>query len=83
MCNFVYPSYFEAFHKPNSSQFDHMKKITRPFQILAGGYQIVFKQGKWSALHGSAAKAKAFMREDRRGHRSEVRMRGGAHRATR
>jgi hypothetical protein len=80
MCNFVYPSYFEAFRKPNSTQFDHMKKITRPFQILAGGYQIVFKKGKWSAQHGSAAKAKAFLREDRRGHRSEARMRGGARR---
>ena len=81
MCNFVYPAYFEAFRKPNSTQFDHMKKIIRPLQILAGGYQIVFKAGKWSAQHGSTAKAKTFKLEDRRGHRSEVRLRGGIYRA--
>jgi hypothetical protein len=81
MCNFVYPAYFEAFRKPNSTQFDHMKKITRPLQILPGGYQVVFKAGKWSAVHGSSAKAKAFKLEDRRGHRSEARIRGGIRRA--
>jgi hypothetical protein len=80
MSNFVYPCYFEAYHKPNSTKFDHMKKITRPFQILSGGYQIVFKAGKWSATHGSPRKEKAFRREDRRGHRSEARVRGGARR---
>jgi hypothetical protein len=80
MCNFVYPTYFEAYHKPNSIQFDHMKNIARPFQILSGGYQIMFKGGKWSALHGSPKKKKALEREDRRGHRSEARIRGGARR---
>jgi len=75
MTDFVYPSYFEAFHKPGSVQFDHLKKVTKPFQILKGGYQIIFKNGKWSQTFGSAAKAKAFAREDRRQHRSELRRR--------
>jgi len=78
MCNFVYPAYFEAFRKPGSTQFDHMKKVSRPFQILPGGYLIVFKAGKWSAQFGSARKKSAFSLEDRRGHRSEARKRGGA-----
>ena len=49
MSNFVYPAYFEDFHKPGSVKFDHLKKVKKPFQILTGGYQIIFKGGKWSA----------------------------------
>ena len=75
MSDFVYPSYFEVFHKPNSAKFDHLGKVTRPFQILAGGYQITFKNGKWSQVLGSASKKKKFAQEDRRGHRSEIRKR--------
>jgi hypothetical protein len=73
MTDFVYPAYFEAFHKAGSVQFDHLKKVKKPFQILSGGYQIVFKNGKWSQVFGSASKKKRFAREDRRGHRSEHR----------
>lgn len=73
MTNFVYPTYFESFHKRGSVQFDHMKALTKPFEIHAGGYQGVYKDGKWVALFGSAAKKKRFAREDRRGHRSEQR----------
>lgn len=73
MTDFVYPSYFEVFHKPGSVAFDYLKKVNKPFQILSGGYQIIFKNGKWSQTFGSAAKKKAFGREDRRGHRSEQR----------
>ena len=50
-----------------------MKKVTRPFQLLKGGYQIVFKNGKETQIFGSKAKAKRFKREDRRGHRSQYR----------
>ena len=73
MTDFVYPSYFEAFHKPGSVQFDRLKKVSRPFQILAGGYQIIFRNGKWTQIFGSVSKKKRFAREDRRGHRSEMR----------
>src|SRR5439155_11660301 len=53
MTDFVYPSYFENFRKPGSVQFDRLRKVTKPFQILSGGYQIIFKNGKWSQVFGS------------------------------
>ncbi|HLL29272.1 MAG TPA: hypothetical protein VKT73_16665 [Xanthobacteraceae bacterium] len=83
MSNFVYPSWFEVFHKAGSIQFDHMKTIDRPFQLLSGGYQIIFKAGKWSAVYGSARKKKSFQLEDRRGHRSEIRKKSKTRRAPR
>jgi hypothetical protein len=73
MSDFVYPAYFEVFHKPGSVTFDRMKQVKRPFEILKGGYQIVLKNGKSSQIYGSAAKKKRFALEDRRGHRSEER----------
>jgi len=73
MSDFVYPAYFEAFHKPGSVQFDRLKKVKKPFQILSGAYQIIFKNGKWSQIFGSASKKKRFALEDRCGHRSELR----------
>lgn len=79
MTNFVYPSYFESFRKPRSTKFDHQGKVTKPFQILAGGYQLIFKSGNWSQTNakpttlGTSAKLRALEKEDRRGHRSEIR----------
>ncbi len=73
MSDFVYPAYFEDFHKRGAMQFDHMKKVKTPFQILTGGYQIIFKSGKWTQVFGSETKKKRFAKEDRRGHRSEMR----------
>jgi hypothetical protein len=73
MTDFVYPAYFEAFHRARSVQFDHLGKVTRPFQILAGGYQIIFKKGKWTQVFGSERKKRQFAKEDRRGHRSSQR----------
>ena len=73
MSNFVHPAYFEDFHKPGSVLFDHMGVVERPFEILAGGYQITFRNGKWSQIFGSNEKQLAFSKEDRRGHRSEQR----------
>ena len=73
MSDFVYPAYFEVFHKPGSVKFDQLNKVTRPFQILSGGYQIVFKNGKWGQVHGSVSQKRKFALEDRREHRSEIR----------
>jgi hypothetical protein len=73
MTDFVYPAYFEDFHKPGSVQFDRLKKVNKPFQILSGGYQIIFKNGKWTQVTGSISKKKSFAKGDRRGHRSEER----------
>jgi hypothetical protein len=83
MTDFVYPAYFETFHKSGSVKFDHLKKIRKPFQILSGGYQIIFKNGKWSQLFGSASKKRRFALEDRRGHRSKQRSAGTLKRASR
>lgn len=73
MSDFVYPAYFEDFRKPSSVKFDQLDKVTKPFQILSGGYQIIFKGGKWSQVFGSVSKAKRFAKEDRREHRSQQR----------
>ncbi len=73
LSDFVYPSWFEVFRKPGSTQFDYLKKVTRPFQILPGGYMSVFQNGRWTQIFGSKAKAERFAREDRRGHRSTYR----------
>lgn len=74
MSDFVFPSWFEGFRAPKSTQFDYMKRVTAPFQLLPGGYAIVFKRGRWTQLYGSKEKRSAFAKEDRRGHRSEYRM---------
>lgn len=81
MSDFVYPAYFEGFHKPKSVRFDSMGKVSRPFEILAGGYQIVMKNGKWTQVFGSPSKKRRFAWEDRRGHRSEARAAGRLRRA--
>lgn len=74
MSDFVYPSFFEGFRKSGSTQFDFLKKVKKPFQILKGGYMPVFKNGKWTQIFGSPAKQKRFKKEDRRGHRSAYRI---------
>ena len=73
MSDFVYPSYFEALRAPGSTRFDHLNVVRRPFEILPGGYQIIFQDGHWGQVFGSASKGQRFSREDRRGHRSEAR----------
>lgn len=76
MSHFVYPGYFEEFCTPRSTKFAHLGKVTRPFQILSGGYQLVFKNGQWSQIYGSAEKRRRFRKEDLRDHRSAFRGRG-------
>ncbi len=71
--DFVYPSYFEVFRKRGSTRFDHMNRVKKPFEILAGGYQIIFRDGEWTQRFASSGAQKRFTREDRRGHRSEAR----------
>ena len=78
MSDFVYPAWFEGFRKAGSAQFDYLKRVKQPFQILPGGYMPVFRNGQWTQIFGSKAKQKRFAREDRRGHRSEYRRKPGA-----
>jgi hypothetical protein len=74
MSDFVYPSYFEAFRKPNSVQFDYLKKVRKPFQILKGGYSLVRNGGKVKQVFGSKAKEKKFAMENRTDHRTQYRI---------
>jgi hypothetical protein len=71
--NFVYPSFFEYFHKPNSVKFDHLGLVDQPFKLLSGGYTLLRKGSTVKQVFGSAAKAKRFRQEDRRFHRSQLR----------
>ena len=76
MSDFVYPAWFDrtAAGHPNV-RYDHVGAVTltRPFQVLPGGYVIQLVGGAVSEVFGSSAKATAFAAEDRRGHRSEYR----------
>ncbi|MCP3474111.1 hypothetical protein NLM33_27740 [Bradyrhizobium sp. CCGUVB1N3] len=72
--DFVHPAFFESFHKPGSVQFDHLKKVKRPFQTLKNGYQIVSDGKSVDEVHGSRAKERHFRNvEVRTMHRSEYR----------
>jgi hypothetical protein len=74
MSNFVYPAFFEGFHKRNSVQFDHMKKVKHPFQILKDGYAPVRQAGKL-ILRSTPKKRGELRKENRDLHRSEFRRR--------
>jgi hypothetical protein len=81
MSDFVYPAFFERFRKRNSMQFDHMKKVKHPFEVLKDGYAPVRKAGKRDKLFGKlnllcTPKKRAELRkEDRDLHRTESRRR--------
>jgi ribosomal protein L30/L7E len=40
--DFVFPSWFEDFRAPNSTQFDHGRHIHAPLKLAAGGYIGIF-----------------------------------------
>ncbi|MDR3749457.1 MAG: hypothetical protein P4M04_15150 [Acidobacteriota bacterium] len=73
MVDFVYPEYFEVFHKPGSMRFDHMGALKRPFEIAKNGYQSFWVNGKEKTVWGCLKKKRKFLTEDRRGHRSTER----------
>jgi hypothetical protein len=79
--DFVHPSFFESWHQPGSVQFDHLSKVSQPFQTLPNGYQIVSDGKSVQETFGSLAKEQSFRTlEDRTEHRSEYRkqmMQGG------
>ena len=71
MSDFVYPAFFDAHRAPNSTQFDHLKRITRPLQLLKRGFARVRKGQKPKTMLGSRPKRRHFAKEDRRLHRTE------------
>jgi hypothetical protein len=72
--DFVHPSFFESWHQPRSVQFDHLNKVSQPFQTLKNGYQIVSDGKSVKEIFGSRAKEQNFRTvEIRTQHRSEYR----------
>jgi hypothetical protein len=60
--DFVYPTWFESFHKPGSTQFDQTNSISKPFGLLKGGYigiyDVVAGTG-WTQLTADRVNARA------------------------
>lgn len=55
--DFVYPSWFEFFWKAGATQFDYMKKITKPLELLEGGYIGAFDIASGGGWHQITAQA--------------------------
>jgi hypothetical protein len=81
MSDFVFPAYFDTFRlkRPHSAQYDYVKKVQRPFQLLKGGYSDIRHNRRTTEKFGSRDKARRFAQEDRRFHRSEFRKRQLGH----
>lgn len=77
MSDFCYPAWFEKFRLEHPrklrAQYDYCNKITKPFQLLEGGYAEILRGGKSHDKFGSLAKKRRFEMEDRSYHRSQFR----------
>jgi hypothetical protein len=74
LSDFLYPSFFESWHRPQSARFDYLGKVSRPFQTLHNGYQVVSDGRSTREIFGSRPKEQNFREvEVRRLHRSEYR----------
>jgi hypothetical protein len=74
--DFVHPAFFEPWHAPRSTQFDHLGRVSQPFQTLQMGYQTVSNGTTVQEIFGSRAKERHFRTmEIRKMHRSEYRKR--------
>lgn len=60
--DFVTPAWFEGGPHPPGTRFDFRGHITRPYQILRGGYISFFDAGEW---HQITADGKTFKYADR------------------
>jgi hypothetical protein len=69
--SFVYPSWFETFHRPRSVSFDCSGKCERPLQVLAGGYAQVTRADWVRGWHdvGPSRGKRGHGRGSRRGRR--------------
>lgn len=62
MANFVYPAWFDENRVPKSTQFDHNKVCSKPFQILPGGYMPVWDiETGWHTIYGSKKSGKVMV----------------------
>lgn len=51
--NFVLPSWFDP-QAPAGSQFDYMRKLTRPFSMDKGGYWVQMREGRSTQKFGES-----------------------------
>lgn len=83
--DFVYPAWFDPYRidRPGQDVFDHMRRCTRPFEILSGGYMPVFEvrggSGWTQIFNGRALRAN----QDRYGAKSRFRKRSNGPRRLR
>jgi len=49
--NFVFPEYFDQ--NPENTRFDYMKRLSAPYTMTAGGYQIILQGGQVSNVFGA------------------------------
>jgi hypothetical protein len=52
VADFVYPSWFDGWRKAHSTQFDYGAHITRPLEVLPGGFIPVYSDPKvgWTVV---------------------------------
>ena len=80
VCNFVYPEWFEQVWAPGSRQFDHLKTLNEPYQLLDGCYADVYERrpgqrGHFKTIWGPESDAEAQKREKhRKKHRNKQRL---------
>ena len=71
--DFVYPAWFQPWRKPGSTRFDYCQKVTKPFELLEGGYIGVWTpQTGWTQLNaenvpGHKQRPRVGQRRERRG----------------
>ncbi len=74
VANFVFPSWYESFHKTGSTKFDYMGLLSRPFSMAPGGFTTVRSStGQWMQVHGSHPKLEDLASKDQREWRGDVR----------
>jgi hypothetical protein len=74
MTNFVYPAYFEAFHKKGSTRFDHMGALDRPFDLHSkAATRATLSTGKRKQSGVRKPRRRALRRKTGEGHRSSFR----------
>jgi hypothetical protein len=84
--DFVWPAWFQSWRKASSTQFDQMRKISKPFALTANGYASVFPvpdtQGWIQIFPGQKPGARLALKLKNPSSRSVKRMMGGQHHLT-
>lgn len=70
--NFVLPEWFQSWQTTPLMRYDFMGHLKAPFALSSGGYASILRNGNFTDVFGSFAKAERFAKEDRRGHRTTL-----------